>query len=342
MNTDPNSITQLAGLLCSPGKKITILAHLNPDGDTLGSSLGLQNLFTKMGHTCQTISPNDYPDFLKWIPGSQSIIVYWHNKNRALEAIKNADIIFSVDFNELKRIREMKEAYENSLAYKVLIDHHPDPQIPADYQLSDVTSSSTAELVFQFIREAGLVQIMDRDVATCLFTGIMTDTGCFSFNSSNQRTWLTVAELLGYGIDKDDIYSKVYDNYSEQRMRLLGYSLNEKMQVFPEFKTGILVLSKDDLTRFDFQVGDSEGFVNYPLSIKGICVSALFTEKEYQIRISFRSKGKFAVNEIAKKHFSGGGHINAAGGESYQSLADTVKLFLDVLPLYKDEINKDD
>jgi len=204
--------------------------------------------------------------------------------------------------------------------------------------MSDTSVSSTAELVFQFIHNMGLKQWIDKEVATCLFTGIMTDTGCFSYNSSKRETWVTVAELLDYGINKDDIYSLVYDNYSEHRMHLLGYSLNCKMEVLPEFRTGYMVLSKNDLTQYHFEPGDSEGFVNYPLSIRGICFSALFTEKDNYVRVSFRSKGNFAVNDFSRMHFNGGGHKNAAGGEIYTSLEEAVAVFKALLPDYKTKL----
>jgi phosphoesterase RecJ-like protein len=342
MNTDLNTIAHIAGLLNEPGKKIAVISHLNPDGDALGSSLGLQNLFLKMGHQCNTISPNDYPEFLRWLPGNETIVVFWHFRKQALDLIKDADIIFAIDFNELKRVQELKEAFEAASAYKLLIDHHPEPSIPVDFMLSETTASSTAELVYRFIKDAGFVHLVDKDIATCLFTGIMTDTGCFSYNSSGRETWKTVADLLGYGINKDEIYSLTYDNYSEHRMRLLGYCLNEKMEVYPGFRTGFIALSKEDLAKFHFEAGDSEGFVNYPLSIKGINVSALFIEKDDRIRISFRSKGKFAVNELAKKHFNGGGHKNAAGGESYLTLNETIVHFKEVLDQYKDKLTENE
>ena len=330
-----NDIGPLTSLLRIPGKKITFVIHVNPDGDALGSALGLLNLFGKMGHSCKVVSPNNYPGFLKWLPGSDQVILMDKSPADARELIQQADLLFAVDFNDLKRTKKLYEVFHASKAYKVMIDHHPGPEMEADCILSDTSASSTAELMYRFIREASLINWMDRDIASCLFVGIMTDTGCFSYNSSNRNTWLIVAELLDYGIDKDRLYYLTYDNYSSHRMRLLGFSLNVKMEVFPEYRTGIIWLTREDLRTYHFEAGDTEGFVNYPLSIRGIRFSALFIEKEDHVRISFRSKGDFAVNVFSKKYFNGGGHANASGGESYQSITDTIKRFKELLPVYQ-------
>jgi phosphoesterase RecJ-like protein len=332
----------VAEILRNPDRKIAILTHLNPDGDTLGSALALSKLFIKAGHHPQVITPNDYPDFLRWMPGIEQVIVMNRANDRVAELVKSADVIFCIDFNELKRVKQISEVFDVASAYKVLIDHHPDPQVRVDCQLSDTSVSSTAELVYRFIFELAFQHLIDHDIASCLYTGIMTDTGCFSYNSSNRRTWETVAELLDYGIDKDKIYSLIYDNFSTHRMRLLGFSLNEKLEVFPEYKTGIISLSKQDMLRYHFEVGDSEGFVNYPLSISGIHFSALFIEKDDHVKISFRSKGKFAVNEFSRKNFNGGGHKNASGGESYTNLEEAVRHFKHLLPVYKEKLSADE
>ncbi len=336
-NTD-----EILRLLNGRPLRIAVLTHLNPDGDTLGSSLALQLLFQKMNHQCNVISPNDYPDFLKWLPGNEYITILKHAHNKALGILHSAEMIIAADFNEMKRFRDLKEAFENSAAFKLLIDHHPGPLMKVDCMLSDPRASSTAELVYRFLVDLGYRDLIDRDIATCLFTGIMTDTGCFSYNSSNRHTWETVADLLDFGINKDEIYSLTYDNYSEHRMRFLGFSLNEKMVVFPEYRTGFIALSKEDQSRYHFEVGDSEGFVNYPLSIKGIKFSALFLEKEDHIKISFRSRGNFPVNEFSKLHFNGGGHKNASGGEDYCSLTESVNRFTKLLTQYRDQLYPDE
>jgi bifunctional oligoribonuclease and PAP phosphatase NrnA len=328
----------VSNILRSGGKQIVILIHVNPDGDAIGSSLGLLKLFVNMGHSVSIIAPNDFPGFLKWLPGSKQILILKHSLNRALDLLQSADIIFTIDFNELKRVRDLRDAFASAKAYKVLIDHHPDVGLKADCILSDTSVSSTAELVYDFIIQTGLLQWFDKDIAACLFTGIMTDTGCFSYNSSQVKTWETVAGLLSYGIDKDLIYSLVYDNFSASRMRLLGFCLNEKMEILPEYNTGYIWLSRSDLMNYQFETGDTEGFVNYPLSIKGIRFSALFIENDNHIRISFRSKGDFPVNEFAKKHYNGGGHANASGAESDLSLGEAIRFFREALPIYKDKL----
>lgn len=328
----------LSALIKDPGRQIVIVSHINPDGDTIGSALALLRLLQKLGHHCTVISPNEVPGFLMWLPGSEQIRVSGARGADFDGVFSVADIIYCIDFNELRRVDDLASSIGSSAAFKVLIDHHPVPQIKADYILSDTTASSTAEIVYRYMKESGYHAYIDKDIATCIFTGIMTDTGCFSYNSSRRNTWLTIADLIEYGIDKDRIYGLTYDNYSAQRMRLLGYALNDKLEVFPEYRTGIIVLSRQDLEKFHFEVGDSEGFVNYPLSIKGISFSALFIEKDDHIKISFRSKGNFAVNDFSKRNFNGGGHRNASGGEYYAGLSDTVKHFKDLLPEYKEKL----
>jgi phosphoesterase RecJ-like protein len=334
-----NDISATTDLLNKPGKRISILIHINPDGDALGSSLGLLRLLEKLGHTCTVISPNDYPEFLKWLPGTDQVIIFEESASIALDTLQRSDMIFAVDFNSLKRVKKLNDGFNASKAHKVLIDHHPHPDMEVNCVLSDTSASSTAELVYRFVREAGFMSRMDKDIASCLYVGIMTDTGCFSYNSSGRKTWETVAELLDLGIEKDRLYYLTYDNYSADRLRLLGFSLNEKMEVFPEYRTGIIWLTREDLQKYHHSVGDTEGFVNYPLSIKGIRFSALFIEKEDHIRISFRSKGNFAVNDFSRKYFNGGGHANASGGESFLSITETIRRFKELLPTYKDALS---
>jgi phosphoesterase RecJ-like protein len=335
------SIDKLKLILEGSSKKIRIVTHRNPDGDAIGSSLAMNLLLNKLGHEVKVITPNIFPDFLKWMTGSSDILIFDLMAKAVRQAIYEADIIICLDFSELSRVKEFQEEIRKSKAYKVLVDHHPDPELFSDVTYSDIDASSTAELVFRLIKDIGLVSYVDKEIASCIFTGIMTDTGCFSFNSSKERTYEYVKELLHYNIDKDNIYYQVYDNFSVDRMRLLGYCLNEKMEVFPEYKTAFISITGEELKKYNFRAGDTEGFVNYPLSVRGILFSALFTEKKDIVKISFRSKGNFAANKIAKKYFNGGGHLNAAGGESYTSLTDTIKLFKSLLPEYKDEIFND-
>jgi phosphoesterase RecJ-like protein len=340
MNSKKRHKSEIRSLIEKPSKKIVIITHVNPDGDAMGSSLGLFIILKNIGHDATVITPNVYPEFLHWLPCNNNVLVYPSDKNIAAKKISEADIIFNIDFNDLKRIKQFNTLLENSGAYKVIIDHHPEPVSFANLVIADVNVSSTAELVYRFIKDLELQKFIDKDAAICLFTGIMSDTGCFSYNSSNKKTYLVVSELLDYGFNKDEIYYKLYDNFTANRMRLLGYALNEKMEVLPEYKTALISLNKDELVKYNFQTGDSESFVNYPLSIKNTCFSALFIERENHIKISFRSKGDFAVNEFAKKHFNGGGHLNAAGGESYMTLNETLQKFRNLLPEYKEQLIK--
>lgn len=330
--------TAIQELLAESGKKILIISHRNPDGDAIGSSLGLANILLKMNHQVDVLVPNKFPAFLGWMKNADKILVYTHQTEKSKEALQNAEIVFTLDFNDLSRVGEFDEFLGNSDAYKVLIDHHPNPAPFADLMLSDTKASSTAELVYSFIKEMSLDGNMDADIANCIYAGIMTDTGNFSFNSSMPGTFRIVGELLNYGAQKDMIYDEVYDNFTQERMRLMGYCLDQKMKYIPEYKTAYMSLTQEEMRKYNFRIGDSEGFVNLPLSIKGIRFAVLFTEKKDLIKISLRSKGSFPVNELASKYFHGGGHLNAAGGESYDSLEKTIKNFVNLLPKYKDEL----
>jgi bifunctional oligoribonuclease and PAP phosphatase NrnA len=292
-----------------------------------------------MGHEVYPIVPNEYPEFLQWLPGNEYVIDFYKKKETASTIISSADIIFFLDHNESKRGADMNEVLTASKAIKVMIDHHPNPQMPVDYQLSFTEASSTCELIFEFITAIDGLQYMDQDIAECIYTGILTDTGCFNYNSSRTRTFEIAAELLRYSIPKDEIFRRIYDNFSAQRMRLLGYCLNEKMVVLPEYQTAYISITMEEQKRFDFATGDSEGFVNYPLSIKGVCFTALFTERKDKVKISFRSRGGFPSNLFSERHFYGGGHLNAAGGESNLPLNETIQKFVDLLSDYKAELN---
>jgi len=325
--------------LHSPGRHIALITHVNPDGDAIGSSLGLLRVLENFGHTCTAIVPNDFPRCLKWMAGADRVLRYDLQPGRTLDKLKEAEMIIALDFNEIGRIKRLADEWHNLQAFRLLIDHHPGIQAHFDSVLSDQSASSTAELVYRFITECSLLDRMDREAAECLFSGIMTDTGCFSYNSSSPLTWRIVAELIAMGIDKDAIYHQIYDNYSAGRMRLLGFTLHERMEVLPEYRTAYLWLSTNDLQRFGFVSGDSEGFVNYPLSIEGIRFSAFFVEKEDHIKVSFRSKGKVDVNQMMRRIFQGGGHVNASGGECNESLGETISRFRAALPGYKAELN---
>jgi phosphoesterase RecJ-like protein len=340
-NSSAYDLSDLKKYLSEGRKRILILTHRNPDGDAIGASLGLLNILAKIGHQVDLLIPNSFPGFLCWIPSADKIITYLKQKEKAIELLKNAEIVFAIDFNDLSRIREFEEHLTDNHAYKVLIDHHPVPIYSADLNISNTESSSTAELVYFFIKAINLEKYIDKDVASCIYVGIMTDTGCFSYNSSRTETFGVVADLLNYGIEKDKIYGLIYDNFSYDRMRLMGYCLDKKMQHLPEYLTAYIALTHDELKEYNFKIGDSDGFVNLPLSIEGVKFSVLFTESKDMIKISMRSKGDFAVNNFCTDHFNGGGHKNAAGGESYDSIQKTIDKFVNLLPKYKNELLKE-
>ena len=313
---------------------IVITTHHNPDGDAIGSSLALYLLLSRLGYNVAAIVPNDYPSFLKWLPGSKDVIVYEDSSSVCDRLISEADIIFSLDYNSLSRVKLFTEKLAASEATKILIDHHVDPSDEFDFVHSRTSISSTCELLYEFIEGIGYINLIDRDIAECLYVGIMTDTGSFSYASNNSQTYEIAASLIKKGIDAEQIHRSVYDTYSESRMRLLGFCLSDRLIVNLKYKTAYIWLTQNDLARFNHQVGDTEGVVNYALSIEGVTLAALFTEGNGRVRISFRSKGEFSVNEFARKHYNGGGHRNASGGDSFIGMAETLKKFDELLPLY--------
>jgi phosphoesterase RecJ-like protein len=333
---------QLSGIssLLSTPKNIVIVTHWSPDGDAMGSSLGLYNYLLKKGHSVQVITPNEYPPFLSWLPGNDLVINHSANPERSAPVVANADLIFCLDFNSLKRIDTLGDEVAKSSARKMIIDHHLQPEDFADFLLHDVQASSTCQLVYDFIEMLGDASVVDRDIANCLYTGIMTDTGSFRFPSTTGRTHEVVAALIGAGADNAAIHNRVYDDSTLDRLRLVGYCLSEKLKVIPELSTGYFSLSEEELKRFNYKKGDTEGVVNYALSIKGIRLAAFFVERDGIVKISLRSKGDFNVNLFSREHFNGGGHANAAGGASELSLSDTVKKFTELLPSYKEQLSQ--
>jgi phosphoesterase RecJ-like protein len=316
-------------------KSITIVSHKNPDGDAVGSGLGLFHFFKQLGKNVHFMVPNQLPVYLNWMDGYNEIINYEADKVRGREIIKASDVLMMVDFNHRSRLSEAGDHIIPLKATKILIDHHPYPEAIADYMYSRTSSSSTAEMVFEFIQKVFGEKYISKSVAECLFVGIMTDTGSFSYNSSEPLTFEVVGRLLKKGVNKDYITDKVYDNYSESRLRLLGHAVNQRMVVFPDAQAAYIYLTKKDMEDYHFEPGDTEGFVNYPLSIRGVVFSAIFIEKDDYTKCSFRSKGTFPANLVAQEHFNGGGHMNAAGGEAKSSLPDALTRFEQVLPLYK-------
>ncbi|MDT0676103.1 DHH family phosphoesterase [Autumnicola musiva] len=324
----------------SRAKNIVIVPHKGPDGDAMGSTLALWHFLKEKEHNVKVIAPNDYPHFLKWLPGNEEVLIYENNKQIADELIDEAEIIFTLDFNTLSRSGLMEEPLEKSEAVFIMIDHHQEPATYADYTYSDAEMSSTCQMVYHFIEKLRAVKKITPEIATCLYTGIMTDTGSFRFTSTTSETHRVVADLIEKGADNSTIHNKVFDTNSENGLQLLGTAL-QNLRVIQQYRTAYITLSQEELDRHNFKKGDTEGFVNYGLSLAGIIFATIFIENKAEniIKISFRSKGDFSVNDFARKHFNGGGHINAAGGKSDCSLNDTVVQFNRILPEYKNDLS---
>ncbi|HMB99897.1 MAG TPA: bifunctional oligoribonuclease/PAP phosphatase NrnA [Flavobacteriaceae bacterium] len=334
-------IVHIKQLLLKP-KQIVIVPHKNPDGDAIGSCLGLYHYLQKDNHKVHVIAPNDYPEFLKWMPAEDTVLKYENETEVCDELIKNSDIIFTLDFNDLFRAGNMEGALKESKAVKVMIDHHQQPADYAAYIYSDVSMSSTAEMVYHLIDMLDGLNKIDANIATCLYAGIMTDTGSFKFASTTSTTHRVIANLIEKGANNAQIHNAIYDTNSYERMQLLGCALNN-LKVIPEARTAYITLSQDELNKFNFKKGDTEGFVNYALSLENIILAAIFIEdfKEDIIKISLRSNGNFSVNEFSRLHFSGGGHTNAAGGRSELTLNETVDKFISILPSYYNALNNE-
>lgn len=323
-----NQLEQLKQWLDKPAA-VVIIPHKNPDGDAMGSCLAWQGILNQLGHSTTVIAPNEYPSFLHWLPGHDSVLIYENNQEFADKLIAAAYMVFTLDFNTLKRIDQMGVRVSESSAKKIMIDHHQEPDDYADIMFSNPSIGSTCEFVFQIIEGLGLVQKINKDIASSLYTGIVTDTGSFRFPSVTAATHRAVATLIDAGANHSQIHEKIKDNARPDRLKLLGIALNN-MVCITKYKTAYITLSQEELDACNYQKGDTEGFVNYGLSIAGIEMAVLMTEskKENMIKISFRSKGDLAVNLFAKTYFEGGGHINAAGGKSDKSLQETEAYFL--------------
>ncbi|MCA0132128.1 DHH family phosphoesterase [Winogradskyella alexanderae] len=335
------AISEIKSLLGKPSN-IVIVPHKNPDGDAMGSTLGLYHYLLKCKHDVVVIAPNDYPDFIKWLPGDETVLKYENQPEVTASLINRASVIFTLDFNALHRAGDnYGDLIEASDAIKVMIDHHQQPDDYAKYTYSDVSMSSTSEMVYNFIEMMGNLDAIDATIATCLYTGIMTDTGSFRFPSTTSRTHHVVADLIDKGANNAEIHNNVYDTNSYSRLQLLGRAM-QNLKVVPELRTAYISLSQAELDSFNFKKGDTEGFVNYGLSLKGIIFAAIFIENKAEgiVKISFRSKGEFSVNEFARAHFNGGGHTNAAGGRSQSTLEETVDKFISILPQYKSQLSQ--
>jgi phosphoesterase RecJ-like protein len=329
-----NQLEQLKQWLDKPAT-VVIIPHKNPDGDAMGSCLAWQGMLNQLGHSTSVIAPNDYPTFLHWLPGHDGVLIYENDQEIANKLIAEADMVFTLDFNTLKRIDQMGARVAESAAKKVMIDHHQEPDDYADIMFSNPAIGSTCEFVFQIIDAMGLAKHINQDIASCLYTGIVTDTGSFRFPSVTSATHRAVATLIDAGANHSEIHEKIKDNARPDRLKLLGIAL-KNMVFISKYKTAYITISQDELDACNYQKGDTEGFVNYGLSVAGIEMAVLMTEskKEEMIKISFRSKGDLAVNLFAKTYFEGGGHINAAGGKSDKSLRETEAYFLKSLAAF--------
>lgn len=335
------NIPAFQALIQSP-KNVVIVTHFKPDADALGSSLGLAGFLKKKGHYVTVVAPSDYPAFLSWMEGNGEVVALSKESaepgKKARAAIEKADLIFCLDFSSLKRLENLQETLQNARGEKVLIDHHLEPERFARFEQWDPHAASTAGLVFQLIEQLGEKHLIDAGIADCLYAGVMTDTGGFRHNNTTQAEFLIASELVGLGANPSEVAKQIYDNNSLERLRLTGFVLGHKLQVLPEYRTTYILLTSQDLKQFGSQTGDTEGLVNYGLSIKGVKLSVLMYDRKEEIKLSFRSLGNFSVNEMARKHFEGGGHKNAAGGTSKVSLEETLEKFLRILPEYKAQL----
>ena len=327
-------------LLLSTKKQVVLTSHTNPDGDAIGSLLAMFYYLQNKGHDVTMVIPNKFPEFYAWMPGSENIVNYEREAKRAQKLLKSADIFFSLDYNALHRIGPVGKFAPLAPAKRILIDHHIDPERDNfDYCYSNTTFSSTGELVYSFISMLGDESFIDKSVAEAIYTGIVTDTGSFSFACNRPETYEITAKLLKLGIDAEKIHRLIYDTFSEQRLRLLGFSISNRMVVWDDLHTALIYLTKADLANFNYEVGDTEGMVNYPLMMKKVNLSILITEKDNKLRLSFRSKGDFSVNDLARKHFNGGGHRNAAGGNVSNNMEDLVVELRNILLEYIPELD---
>ncbi len=333
-------VAMVLGLL-KDANTIVIVGHKNPDGDAVGSCLGLGHFLSSRGHNVQVIMPNDFPEFLKWLPGCDDLLTFDKSEKDVTAYVNDADLIFTLDFNALDRTGDLGALLEASNADFIMIDHHQQPDGYAKVTYSDVKMSSTAEMVYHFIDSLGGNAEITEDIATNLYTGIMTDTGSFRFPATSPETHRVVADLMEKGAQNSVIHQNIYDTNSPDKLKLLGVAL-KNLTILPEYRTAYISLSQKELDENNFRKGDTEGFVNYALSVKGVIFAAIFIQNKQEAitKISLRSKGDFSVNTFARKHFNGGGHTNAAGGRSSQSLRNTVKEFISILPSYKNALTQ--
>ena len=335
-------ISDLLKLLGDRSLRIVLITHYSPDGDALGSALGLSFYLEKRGHHTQVISPNEYPNFLGWLSGIEKVLIYSKSTRASQRALEEADLLFFIDFSSMKRMgREMHQAVAKSTTPRAMIDHHPGQEAGiAEYRFWSSRAAASAQLVFDFICKDQGEALIDRTIAEGLYVGILTDTGSFRFSSTTPRVHHISARLIEMGnLDVRQISERLYGSHSVDRMRFLGFALSECLFVYPEWYTAFFVLRAKDMHRFQPQPGDTEGLVNYALSIEGVQLAALIKELSSEVRLSFRSKGHFPANQLAEQHFNGGGHLNAAGGVSEASVDEVTDQFKSLLPNYKEALS---
>jgi phosphoesterase RecJ-like protein len=317
-------------------KKIAIIPHRSPDGDAMGSTLALYHFLIKINHQPTVISPNEFPNFLEWLPASETVFIYENDRVNTTKILNEAELVFTLDFNSLYRTGDMEQVLKKLTVPFIMIDHHQKPDDYAAFTYSDTSFGSTCEMIYNFIEFLDKKDFIDKTIATCLYTGILTDSGSFRYPKTTGTTHRIVAEFIDLGIENTEIPNLLFDNASYNRLQLLGRAL-QNMKVLPEYKTSYITLSQKELDEFNYEKGDTEGIVNYGLTIKGIVFAVIFIEHndENIIKISFRSQGNFDVNQFARDHFNGGGHINAAGGKSNLSMEETVKKFENLISKIK-------
>lgn len=336
-------VREIKELLKTP-KKIVVVTHLNPDADAIGSAMAMSMYLERMGHKVTPIIPNDYPDFLAWLPRINEFMIAKHNIKECVRAVYNADVVFCLDFNVPRRVGEiLQKPLSETKAVRILIDHHEQPDCFCKYTYSrPKDTSSASECVYDFItKELGDEDGITFDMAQHIYSGIITDTGSLSYGCNNVGTYHIVAKLIGMGVDAEAVHKAIYNTYTEDRLRLLGFSLTERFHVIADCATAYMYLTKADLERFHHKIGDTEGIVNYGLTIGSIKFTALFTERDGYVKASFRSKGTFDVNKFAQNHYTGGGHRNAAGADCFEPMEKTIQDFERFVRLYKDELTAD-
>jgi phosphoesterase RecJ-like protein len=332
-------ISEIFPLLSAP-KKTVITFHQKPDADAMGSGLGLYNFLVQFGHEVTVISPTNWAGFLKWMPGAKQVIDFEMQNEKAMNALRNAEWLFCLDFNVLSRTKKMEPVLKDLNCIKILIDHHQQPQVEVfDYGISDTAKSSTAEMVYDFITSSGHDEKINIAVAECLYAGVMTDTGSFRFNSTSGDVHKMVARLKETGLNHSQVHENLFDNFLESRFRFFGNTLLNRMEIFYEYNTALIAIPQQDLIKFNVKTGDTEGLVNFPLSIKGIKLAAVIIDRGDERKSSFRSKGGFDVNTFARKYFNGGGHFNAAGGKNTEPLEEVIKKFREAIKENKESLN---